>query len=310
MSQTITVPQLEGRVRLDKFLLQELGSSWTRSSVQRAIEHGEARVNGKRVPVHHFLKSGEIISLDLSPVTHDEPKLKPDSTIVFGVIHEAPDFIVVDKPSGLVVHGAPGMNEPTLADGLVARYPELTHVGTDPLRPGIVHRLDRDVSGILVVARTPAMFQHLTAAFADRQVDKQYVALVIGRLAQTQGTINFPLSRAAGHRGRIAARPATGDDTREAITHYVVRQQFQQTALLDVSIETGRTHQIRAHLAALGYPIVGDQVYRPKQLNFKASPGRIFLHAAQLSFIDLTGTKQTFASPLPEALTNFLSTLR
>lgn len=310
MNRTITVPALAERTRLDKFLRQELGSTWTRSAVQRAIEHGEVLVAGKRVPVHHFLKSGEIISLQLAPVAPDQLALKPNTAVMFGVIYESPDFIVVDKPSGLVVHPAPGVSEPTLADGLIARYPELVGLGTDPLRPGIVHRLDKDVSGILVVARTQPMFQHLTTAFAARQVDKQYVALVIGRLANPAGTINFPLSRQVNDRGRIAARPEAGDDTRAAITHYVVRQQFQQVALLDISIETGRTHQIRAHLAALGYPIVGDKLYRPKQLNFKSSPGRVFLHAASLSFTDLSGDRQTFSSPLPPALTDFLATLR
>lgn len=310
MKRTITVPSLESHTRLDKFLVAELGSAWSRSAIQRAIEHGDATVNGARVPVHHFLKTGDTIELKLADEAPEHPQLTPNKTVQFVIVNETPDYIVIDKPAGLVVHPAPGVHEPTLADGLVAHFPELTNVGDDPVRPGIVHRLDREVSGLMVIARNPETFAHLKTIFAARLVDKQYVALVIGKLAKLEGTITFPLSRGSGRRGRMAARPSANEDTRDAITHFIVRQQFQQVALLDVKIETGRTHQIRAHLAALGHPIVGDQVYRPKALAFKANPGRIFLHSAALAFTDAAGVARKFESPLPPELAAFLSTLR
>lgn len=303
----ITVPRLSAPTRLDKFLTHQL-PGLSRSAIQHAIKQGQVKVGGKQVPVHHFLKPGEVVVADIN-TTPKQAQLKPEPGVPWQLINETDDYLVVEKPAGLVVHPAPGVDEPTLVDGLIAHYPELAQIGNHPLRPGIVHRLDREVSGVMVVARTAAMFQHLTTAFAARQVAKQYTALVVGHVAQPEGTITFPLSRGHGRRGRVAARPAAGDDTREAVTHYTVRQQFQQAALLDIAIATGRTHQIRAHLAALGHPIVGDQVYRPKSLAFKASPGRIFLHAATLAFNDLHGARQTFTSPLPAKLQQFLTHL-
>lgn len=310
MKRTITAPKFESPTRLDKFLVAELGTSWSRSAIQRAIEHGDVTVNGKHAPVHHFLKPGDTISLTLTDEAPEHPKLIPNANVTFGIIHETPDYIIINKPAGLVVHPAPGVHEPTLVDGLVIKFPELSQIGEDPIRPGIVHRLDREVSGLMVIARTAQTFSHLKNAFALRQVDKRYTALVIGKLPKLEGTINFPLSRGHGRRGRMAALPETTSNSREAITHFTVRQQFQQVALLDVMIETGRTHQIRAHLAALGYPIVGDHLYRPKALAFKASPGRIFLHSSSLSFVDLGGKIQKFECPLPTELASFLKTLR
>ncbi|MDP3986370.1 MAG: RluA family pseudouridine synthase [Candidatus Veblenbacteria bacterium] len=308
MSDLVTVPQLERPTRLDHFLVGKLGPGWSRSAIQRATKQGGVLVNGKRVPVHHFLKTGEVITLPESAPPR-APQLAPNADVSYRLVSETPQYLIIDKPTGLVVHPAPGVHEPTLVDGLLARYPELTSVGEDPIRPGIVHRLDREVSGLMVVARTQDAYQHLKQQFQERAVQKTYTALVIGRVLNPSGTINFPLARSRRQHGKIAARASGDEDTREAITHYTVKKTYQQATLLSVTLETGRTHQIRAHLAALGYPIVGDTLYRPATLSFKATPSRIFLHAGTLAFTDPVGQLQTFTSPLPKKLQDFLDSL-
>jgi 23S rRNA pseudouridine1911/1915/1917 synthase len=308
MNRNITVPHLTEPTRLDKFLVQELGSGWSRTFIQHAIKEGMVKVNGKKVPIHHFLKEGEIITLSelASPVT---AQITPSAEVEFKILASTPEFIIVDKPSGLVVHPALGVKEPTLIEGLLSKYPELKEVGDDPMRPGIVHRLDRDVSGLIIVARNQNMFDYLKQLFKERNITKKYLALVVGHLNQPDGVIDFPLARSNQKHGKMAARSKSDSDTREAITKFELIKLYQPASLLKIEIETGRTHQIRAHLAALGYPIVGDKLYRPKKLNFKATPERLFLHATELSFVDQNGENQTFTSPLPQELNDFLNKL-
>ncbi len=309
MKKDLTVPHLESPTRLDKFLVQELGVTWSRSFIQHAIKHGDIRVDNKKVTVHHFLKPGEVIGVDVvAPEVRSQ--LTPEPGVPWKLVEAAEDYLVVEKPAGVVVHPAAGVREPTLVEGLLTQYPELKEVGDDPTRPGLVHRLDRDVSGLMVVARTPAMFELLKQQFQDRTITKEYLALVVGRVAQPSGTINFPLARSKSKHGKIAAHPQADGVGREAITHYEVVTLYQQATLLKVTLETGRTHQIRAHLNALGYPIVGDELYKPKRLGFRATPGRLFLHAARLAFTDRQTKRQEFTSPLPPELEQFLKQLR
>jgi 23S rRNA pseudouridine1911/1915/1917 synthase len=288
--------------------LVEKLATLSRSFIQQAIKAGKVLLNGKQVPVHHFLKTGEVVTIDVV-----EPEatraLSPAPNVPWKLVAETADYLVVEKPAGVVVHPAAGVHDPTLVEGMLAKYPELVGVGDDASRPGIVHRLDRDVSGLMVVARTPEMFQHLKDQFQARTITKEYLGLVVGRVAQEEGTINFPLARSKSKHGKMAARPESSGDTREAITHYEIVSTYQQTTLLRISLETGRTHQIRAHLAALGYPLVGDDLYHPKKLNFKATPGRLFLHAATLGFTDREGKRQMFTSALPAELDQFLHKL-
>lgn len=305
---SISVPNLLRPTRLDKYLAEALAGIQSRAALQRAITSGQVTVNGKRVPAHYFLKGQELIELHLPPAP-SQPALAPQSSVKFEVVYECPDYVIINKPAGLVVHPAPNVNEPSLAHGLLARYPELKGIGEDAMRPGLVHRLDREASGLMVVARTQAAFTYLKSAFANRRVDKTYLALVIGKLPNPTGTITFPLARSKRSSGKMAARPTEGPETREAITHYTVIKTFQPASLLEVTIETGRTHQIRAHLAALGHPIVGDNLYRPKNLKFKLTPGRLFLHALKLGFIDPQGVAKAFTQPLPKELNQFLTTL-
>lgn len=308
MSRILTVPPLSQPMRLDKFLHSVL-PHYSRAQLQRAIRQGQVTVNNTQVTVHHWLRSGDTVELNNLPTEPVVPLVKPNPAVNFTVLADTSDYLVIDKPAGLVVHPAPGISEPTLIDGVLARYPAIKEVGDNPLRPGLVHRLDRDVSGVLVIAKNQAMFNHLKNQFMARRVDKEYLGLVVGKISQPSGTIKFPLARSKRHHGKIAARALGDAKAREAITHYTVVKVYQQVTLLKLKLETGRTHQIRAHLAALGHPLVGDTLYRPARLTFKSHPGRIFLHAHSLTFADLNNQYQTFISPLPSELVNFLKTL-
>lgn len=303
----IAPPEARGQ-RLDKFMKSIMKDNFSRTFIQQSIESGSITVNGKKVPTHFFLKSGEIITWTISKAPI-KPHLKPNKSVPYKIICQTSDYVVVDKPAGIVVHPAPGVTEPTLIESLITQFSQLKTIGENSLRPGIVHRLDKEVSGLLVVALTNDMFEHLKQQFAKRSVKKEYLGLVLGKVSQPSGTIKFPLARSKRNHGKIAARKLGDQEAREAITHYVVEKEYQQCTLLKINLETGRTHQIRAHLAALGYPLVGDKLYRPAKINFKNNPGRIFLHSYQLSFIDLEGTKKTFTSSLPAELNNFLSLL-
>ncbi|MEK7631665.1 MAG: RluA family pseudouridine synthase [Patescibacteria group bacterium] len=227
------------------------------------------------------------------------------------IIAETPDYLVLDKPSGLLVHAAnhhPGA--PTLVGWLLEHYPDIKGVGEEAERPGIVHRLDMDVSGVMVVPRTQAMYDHLKKQFQNHEVEKMYLALVHGVPGKPDGTISFALGRSRRNAGRMASQPAATEKTREAITHYAVKEQFTHLTLLEITIETGRTNQIRAHLLAFGLPIVGDTVYASKRVKQKVAFDRPFLHSWKLGFADLTGAKIYNESPMPEKLEALLRDLR
>lgn len=232
------------------------------------------------------------------------------------IIAATADYLVVEKPAGLLTHETQAHEKNTLAGYLAKKYPALKKVGDDPaVRPGIVHRLDKEASGLLVVARTAAMFDHLKKQFKNRAIEKEYLALCHGRVAKDEGEINFPIAR-SDRSDRMAAIPSTkyGADTedgKEARTEFLVERRFVNFTLLRVIIHTGRMHQIRVHLLAYNHPLVGDPLYfqkkRPQRWDEKL--GRLFLHSAKLSFTDLSGERKTFASALPEPLQKFLDLL-
>lgn len=305
MAVDLTVTNDGSGERIDKFLVRHLAEK-SRSAIQKLISGGTVTINGKTVAPHKVLRLGDAIHVDDSTIAVREiPALEgvPEPRILFENDH----VLVIDKPSGLTVHSGAGVRGPTLVDWLRKRYPDITHVGDDPAqRPGIVHRLDREVSGVMVVAKTQEAFQHLKQQFQERTVEKEYLALVHGIPAQNRGTIDFPIARSRRLHGRMAARTAD-EEGREAVTHYTVERRIRNTALLRIRIETGRTHQIRVHLKAIGHPIVGDDVYTTKPARrTKHALSRPFLHAARLQFVDLDGTVRDIASPLPEELRRFL----
>jgi len=224
------------------------------------------------------------------------------------IIFQNKDFIVVDKPIGLSVHQGIGAREKTLVDFLLERFPEIKNVGDDPeIRPGIVHRLDRETSGVIVVARNQKSFEYLKGLFQKRAIEKKYVALVFGKMKEKQGKIEGEMGRSkrdfrkqALVRGKINVRKE-----RYSLTHYSVLKESDGYTLLEVSPKTGRTHQIRVHLHSIGHPIVGDKKYTFKVYKNIETP-RMFLHAKSLSFIDLDGKKHFFKSDPPEEFDNYL----
>ena len=244
------------------------------------------------------------------------------------IIFEDKNYLVINKPAGLAVHGGGNLKEPTLSDWLIARYPDIKKVGDDPTRPGLVHRLDKEVSGLMVVAKTQAAYNNLKDQFKDRSVNKEYTALCYGQLPKDAGVIDFPLKRAAdGH--RMAALPKGAEEllrrpsprrrdrgnisgffrAKEAVTEFKILKKFINYTLVKVKIQTGRTHQIRVHFFASGHPLVGDPLYttvKTKAKNKKLKLGRIWLIADRLSFIDLNGQKQAFSLTLPAELETIL----
>lgn len=231
------------------------------------------------------------------------------------IIYEDKDVLVLDKPAGLEIYreelSSPMEEkkdgEATLVDWLLLKYPEISKVGPDPARPGIVHRLDKGVSGLLVVAKNEASFENLIKQFEERKIKKEYIALVYGKISKDEGVIDFPIARAKS--GRFAALPPNHPGGRVAITEYEIMERFVNFTLLSVRIKTGRTHQIRVHLFALGYPVVGDVLYNQKKMK-KAPLDRIFLHAAKIGFYDRENNWKEYESNLPAGLKNFLETLK
>jgi 23S rRNA pseudouridine1911/1915/1917 synthase len=259
-------------------------------------------VDGKSVIKSRRLVEGDVVDLLAEPEPVGVPQAQ-DIPIV--VVHEDADVIVVDKPAGLIVHPGAGHPDGTLVNGLLERFPELAEVG-DPHRPGIVHRLDGNTSGLLAVARTPAAYDALVDALAARTVERGYLALVWGVPDAASGLIDAPIGRSIRRPTRMAVR----DGGRQARTRYAVERTFTdpEVSLLRCSLETGRTHQIRVHLAAIQHPVVGDPAYGGIRAGLEIA--RPFLHAATLGFVHpVTGEPQRFASELPPELARVVGRL-
>lgn len=300
----VVPPALAGE-RLDRVVA--LMAHLSRSAAAALIEAGGVQVDD-RVESSGKRRVGEaqVVEIDLAlvPVT---PLPSADPAIELRVLHEDEHVVVIDKQAGLVVHPGAGNPEGTLVNGLLARYPEIAGVG-EPARPGIVHRLDAGTSGVLVVARTPVAYELMVAAMARRDVSRRYVALVWGHPEQRHGVIDAPIGRDP----RDPLRMAVVIDGRPARTRYGVVETLERPtplALLDCELETGRTHQIRVHLAAIDHPVVGDVTYGVNRPTLGLE--RPFLHAAELSFDHpVTGERITVASPLASDLQEFLDEAR
>jgi 23S rRNA pseudouridine1911/1915/1917 synthase len=289
--------------RLDRVIALLTGAS--RSVATSAVESGGVRVDGVVATSGKVrLKAGqrvEVTSIELPSQVVPEP----DPAVPVTVVYEDADVIVVDKAPGVVVHPAPGNPDGTLVNGLLARFPELAGIG-ETHRPGIVHRLDAGTSGLLAVARTPAAHAALVGALAKRQVTREYLALVWGHLANAAGVIDAPIGRDP----RDPMRMGVVVDGRPARTRYEVEQQYADPAvsLVRCWLETGRTHQIRVHLAAIGHPVVGDTLYGSAREVLRAP--RPFLHATHLGFTQpSTGERLEFDAPLPDDLAELLASL-
>lgn len=298
------VPAAADGERLDRFVALVTGCS--RSEVSRAVAAGEVWVGGSPVTkASTKLVAGQVVSLHFDPLPESEP-VTADEDVVFGVVHADSSLIVVDKPAGLVVHPAPGHRGGTLCNGLLARFADVAGVG-DPARPGIVHRLDRMTSGLLVVARTSEAHGSLVAQLADHSVDRGYTAVVLGHPGANTGVVDAPIGRSR----RNPMRMTVAVGAKDARTHFEVEESFDDPdcALLGCRLETGRTHQIRVHMASIGHPVAGDDLYGGDRSGVGVP--RMFLHASSLGFVHpATGEHVEYASPLPPDLAEWLEIRR
>ena len=294
----LRVPDGAAGERLDRFLagVPEIGS---RATAERMLRGGGVLVDGEVRPKSARLAGGE--ELEFEPPPAPETTLTPQA-MELSVPYEDEHLLVVDKAAGVVVHPAPGHSEGTLVHGLLAWEVEGGDVAE---RPGIVHRLDRDTSGLLVVARSPEAHRRLQELVQTRRLTREYLALVVGRPRSRRGTIEAPIGR---DRHDPLRHSLDTDTPRDAVTHFEVTELMPRHALLRVRLETGRTHQIRVHLAAIDLPVAGDALYgRPGELGLE----RQFLHAARLAFTHpFTGAEVDVRSPLPADLEHALATLR
>ena len=301
MSEPIPVPGPLAGERIDRAVA--LLTGWSRGDVQDLLARDAIIVDGRPVGKSHRLVEGTVIELLEEPTTGAPPAA--DATVVVDVRYADDDVIVLAKPAGLVVHPGAGHAGGTLVNGLLARYPEIASVG-DEMRPGIVHRLDRDTSGLLVAARSALAYDSLVEQIAARTVDRRYVALVWGSMASPRGIVDAPIGRSTARRTRMAVR----ESGKAARTAYEVRTRFDEPvcSLLDCRLETGRTHQIRVHLSAIGHPIVGDATYGGARDAIRLD--RPFLHASELAFDQpATGERLAFTDPLPPELVAVLDRL-
>jgi len=301
MTQSFVVPSALDGERLDRAVA--LLAGWPRAAVQALLDDGSVLVDGRAVAKSHRLREGAVIELLGEPEADAPPE--PDRDVELDVRYVDDDLIVVYKPADLVVHPGAGHARGTLVNGLLARFPDIAAVG-NPMRPGIVHRLDRDTSGLLLAARSARGYDALVAALAAHEIERRYLALVWGRLASPRGLIDAPIGRSGARRTRMAVREAG----KPARTEYEVRAVYDDPvcSLLECRLETGRTHQIRVHLTAIGHPVVGDGTYGGAR--DQLALGRPFLHAARLAFAHpVTGEPLRFDEALPVELQTVLDHL-
>jgi 23S rRNA pseudouridine1911/1915/1917 synthase len=292
--------------RLDAFLAAHI-EGWSRARLHRLIEAADVLVNGSIAKPSHKLRPNDHIEIELTPTA--STSFTPED-IPVEVVHEDDDLIVVNKPSGMVVHPAAGVDSGTLANALAFHFQQLSKAGG--ARPGIVHRLDKGTSGLLVVAKTETAHEDLADQFRDREVFKSYIALVHGQVEKEGGEVDQPIARDPRNRTRMAV--VRGG--RPSLSIYKVRRRLERFTLLDVELKTGRTHQIRVHLAWLKHPVVGDEVYgagrdktviNPVLRSRIAKLGRQFLHAEQLGFRHpRTAEQLRFTAPLATELQSLL----
>lgn len=294
MTQTFEITTQDAGQRLDVFCAARL-PQYSRSLLQRAIKSGAIQVSGKTVKPSTVLQAGQTVVITL---TATAPETKPVLIPDLPILYEDKDVVVINKPPGVEVHTGQVPGAPTVTSWLLSRYPNIAGVGEHPDRPGIVHRLDKDTSGVLICAKNQPAYEHLKKQFQDRRAKKEYLAIVFGIPGEKKGRITRPLARSR----RNPLRRTVDENGKTAITEWRLEKKFekQKLALLRVYPLTGRTHQIRAHLHFLGFPIIGDRLYTFKRQRPPHGVSRQLLHAEKL-VIDLpTGKKKTFLAPLPD----------
>jgi 23S rRNA pseudouridine1911/1915/1917 synthase len=306
---SFSVSEADAGARLDAYLAEQI-DGWSRARLQRLIEGGDVLVNGNLVKPSYKVSAKDEVEVELTPAPASN--FTPEN-IPLEIVFEDDHVIVINKPAGLVVHPAAGIHSGTLANALAYHFQQLSNAGS--IRPGIVHRLDKDTSGLLVVAKTESDHENVADQFRAREVFKSYVALVYGVVKQESGTIEQPVARDPRNRTRMAIVPGG----RGALSLYKVRRSYNAFTLLDVELKTGRTHQIRVHLSWLKHPVVGDELYgggrdnNVQDVQLRAQIRKLkrqFLHAEQLGFRHpATGEQMRFVAPLPPELTHLLKKL-
>ncbi|MDN4594990.1 RluA family pseudouridine synthase [Polycladomyces subterraneus] len=287
--------------RIDK-AVTSLDDDWSRSAVQAWIKEGRVTVNGRTVKANYRLETGDEVIVSVPPV--EELAVEPEP-IPLDVRYEDEDVIVVNKPRGMVVHPAPGNTSGTLVNALLAHCQDLSGIG-GVARPGIVHRIDKDTSGLLMVAKNDMAHQSLAAQLKEHSVDRIYLAIVHGNIPHSRGTVDAPIGRDPHDRKKMAINHKNG---KPAVTHFAVLEHWQQASLIECKLETGRTHQIRVHMASIGHPLIGDPVYGPKKNRYPIQ-GQA-LHAKVLGFDHpRTGQRIRLEAELPEDMEKLISLFR
>ena len=290
------------QMRLDKYLAEQFPEQ-TRSYLQKLIKEGQVMVNGKTVKSGYQLSKGDEVS-----VTIPEPKeldVEPQK-MELDIVYEDEDVILINKPKGMVVHPAPGHTTDTLVNGLLYHCKDNLSGINGVARPGIVHRIDRDTTGILIVCKNDMSHNSIAAQLKEHSINRRYRALVHGNLKEDTGTVEGPIGRHPVDRKKMAINERNG---KPAVTHYTVLERFGNYTLIECKLETGRTHQIRVHMTSIGHPLVGDEVYGPTKCPFKLQ-GQC-LHAMVLGFVHpRTGEYMEFSADLPEYFEDLLKKLR
>lgn len=296
------------RQRLDVFL-SETVEGLTRSQAKKRIEAGEVEVNGKNAAVHRFLNEGDVVELGSAGQSSNKPAGSPrekthptnattqrrsDAAKPLRILAETPSWLVAFKPAGVLMHPTSKGETDTFIDAVIAHAPEVAKVGEDPAEPGIVSRLDRDVSGLVVIAKTQDAYENLKRQFKTRKVDKTYLALVYGDVPQNEGDLKFRIGRSST-KARMAAMPKESSEGRAAWTNYTTIRRLNGAALLELHILTGRSHQIRAHLFAFNHPVLGDPLYKPRSSKRNITAPRLMLESVALTFDDPdSGERKSF----------------
>ncbi len=310
--EKITIQKEDAGKRIDKFLAEEF-FLYSRGEIIRKIKKGEVGVNSKNIKPSYMLEEGDSVMLENFSQSGSEKKLVANEKIPLEILFKDENIIVVNKQAGLQVHPSANEKMNTLSNALVAHFPEIAGVHDDSqgaqLRPGIVHRLDKDTSGVMVIARNQMAFAELKKLFASHQVEKNYVALCEGIFEKKEGVIEKPLARSTSYHKQVIARQNTKTIVREAVTRYKVLEERSGYSLVGAFPKTGRMHQIRIHLASVGHPVVGDAVYALKGKNAEKSAPRQLLHAQELKF-SLFGQPYDFIAPIPADFEKFLADIR
>lgn len=304
MDQTCTVGDESHGQRLDVFCTAAI-PGYSRSAIQKAIKNEHILVNGSAAKPRQIVKAGDHIRVhieDMEPLSSEPMNVEVNIPIV----HEDRDAVVINKPAGIAVHPGVGVRAGTVADWFAKRYPDAVGVGEGENRPGIVHRLDKDTSGIMILAKNERAYEHLKKQFQMRRPKKEYLALVFGVPGGRDGRITQPISRSR----RNPLRRAVDPQGKESATDWMMEEKFGSSfALIRAFPQTGRMHQIRVHLHFLGYPIVGDHLYTFKRKKQPVGVTRHLLHAEKLTITLPSGSTKTFTAPLPEDFTAVLGRL-